>query len=50
VIIEEIFEKKKFLEMIRFFIVFEDQGGGVLAKKWPVIISVMRPMLLWNQL
>ena len=33
VIIEEIFEKKKFLEMIRFFIVFEDQGGGVLAKK-----------------
>ncbi len=33
VVLEGVFEKRRFLDMIRHFIVFEDVGGGVLAKK-----------------
>ena len=33
VVLEGVFEKRRFLDMIRHFIVFEDAGGGVLAKK-----------------
>ena len=33
VMIEGVFEKRRFLDLIRRFIVFEDTGGGVLIKK-----------------
>jgi len=33
VVIEGVFEKQRFLDLIRHFIVFEDVGGGVLVKK-----------------
>ena len=33
VVLEGVFEKRRFLDMIRHFIVFEDVGGGVFAKK-----------------
>ncbi|KAF0184491.1 MAG: type I restriction enzyme R subunit [Nitrospirae bacterium] len=33
VVLEGVFEKKRFLDLIRHFIVFEDVGGGVLVKK-----------------
>ena len=33
VMLEGIFEKRRFLALIRDFIVFEDEGGGVLVKK-----------------
>ncbi|MCB2187888.1 MAG: type I restriction endonuclease subunit R [Deltaproteobacteria bacterium] len=33
VLLEGVFEKQRFLDLIRHFIVFEDEGGGVLSKK-----------------
>lgn len=33
VVLEGVFDKRRFLDLIRHFIVFEDVGGGVLAKK-----------------
>jgi type I restriction enzyme R subunit len=33
VAIEGLFEKRRFLDLIRYFIVFEDEGGGKLVKK-----------------
>ncbi|TET55224.1 MAG: type I restriction endonuclease subunit R, partial [Anaerolineales bacterium] len=33
VLLEGVFDKQRFLDLIRHFIVFEDTGGGVLAKK-----------------
>jgi len=33
VVLEGVFDRGRFLELIRHFIVFEDQGGGALAKK-----------------
>ncbi|MBX3302406.1 MAG: type I restriction endonuclease subunit R [Nitrospira sp.] len=33
VIIEGVFEKQRFLNLLRHFLVFEDSGGGVLIKK-----------------
>lgn len=33
VVLKGVFEQKRFLDMIRYFIVFEDDGGGVLIKK-----------------
>ncbi len=33
VILEGVFEQRRFLDLVRYFIVFEDLGGGVLAKK-----------------
>jgi len=33
VLIQGVFEKRRFLDMVRYFIVFEDWGGGKLAKK-----------------
>jgi type I restriction enzyme R subunit len=33
VLLEGVFEKGRFLDLIRHFLVFEDFGGGVLAKK-----------------
>jgi len=33
VVLEGVFEKRRFLDLVRYFIVFEDVGGGVLAKK-----------------
>ena len=33
VVLEGVFEKRRFLDLVRHFIVFEDFGGGVLAKK-----------------
>ena len=33
VVLEGVFEKRRFLDMVRHFIVFEDVGGGVLVKK-----------------
>ena len=33
VLIEGVFEKRRFLELLRDFIVFEDDGGGALVKK-----------------
>ncbi len=32
-LIEGVFQKHRFLDMIRYFIVFEDNGGGALVKK-----------------
>ncbi len=31
--LEGVFEKRRFLELVRYFNVFEDVGGGVLIKK-----------------
>ncbi|NLK50562.1 MAG: type I restriction endonuclease subunit R [Candidatus Cloacimonetes bacterium] len=33
VLLEGVFDKQRFLEMVKYFIVFEDIGGGVLVKK-----------------
>jgi len=33
VVLEGVFQKRQFLDLIRHFIVFEDVGGGVLVKK-----------------
>ncbi|MGQ9635867.1 MAG: type I restriction endonuclease subunit R [Bryobacteraceae bacterium] len=33
VVLEGVFDKRRFLDLIRYFIVFEDIGGGVLVKK-----------------
>jgi len=33
VVLEGVFEKRRFLDLVRHFIVFEDLGGGALAKK-----------------
>ena len=33
VVLAGVFEPRRFLDLVRHFIVFEDQGGGVLAKK-----------------
>ena len=33
VVLEGVFEKRRFLDLIRYFIVFEDIGGGVRVKK-----------------
>lgn len=33
VVIEGVFEKRRFLNLLRHFLVFEDAGGGVLTKK-----------------
>ena len=33
VVLEGVFDKRRFLDLIRHFIVFEDSGGGVLIKK-----------------
>ncbi len=33
VVLEGVFEQRRFLDLLRYFIVFEDLGGGVLAKK-----------------
>ena len=33
VLLEGVFERRRFLDLIRYFIVFEDDGGGVLVKK-----------------
>ena len=33
VVLEGVFEKRRFLDLVRYFIVFEDSGGGKLAKK-----------------
>jgi len=33
VVLQGVFEKRRFLDLIRHFIVFEDVGGGVLIKK-----------------
>ncbi|MFA7426029.1 MAG: type I restriction endonuclease subunit R [Desulfosarcinaceae bacterium] len=33
VVLEGVFEKRRFLDLIRYFTVFEDAGGGVVVKK-----------------
>ena len=33
VVIQGVFERRRFLDLLRHFIVFEDAGGGMLAKK-----------------
>jgi type I restriction enzyme R subunit len=33
VIIQGLFEKRRFLDYIRHFVVFEDEGGGIITKK-----------------
>jgi type I restriction enzyme R subunit len=33
VVLEGVFDRRRFLDLVRYFIVFEDMGGGVLAKK-----------------
>jgi type I restriction enzyme R subunit len=33
VVLDGVFERRRFLDLIRYFIVFEDMGGGTLAKK-----------------
>jgi type I restriction enzyme, R subunit len=33
VVVEGVFEKRRFLDLVRHFIVFEDLGGGKLTKK-----------------
>ena len=33
VVLEGVFNKRRFLDLIRYFIVFEDEGGGKLTKK-----------------
>jgi len=33
VVLEGVFEKRRFLDLLRYFIVFEDEGGGKVIKK-----------------
>jgi type I restriction enzyme R subunit len=33
VVLEGVFEKRRFLDLVHYFVVFEDAGGGVLLKK-----------------
>jgi type I restriction enzyme R subunit len=32
VVLEGVFEKRRFLDLIRYFIVFEDEGSGKLGE------------------
>jgi type I restriction enzyme R subunit len=32
-VLEGVFDRRRFLDLVRYFIVFEDMGGGALAKK-----------------
>ncbi len=31
--IQGVFDKRRFLDLLRYFVVFEDFGGGAVAKK-----------------
>ena len=46
VVLEGVFEKRRFLELLRYFIVFEDSaadgGAGTLIKRWRAITSSTR--------
>ena len=33
VVLEGVFEKRRFLDLVRYFVVFDDEGGGKLIKK-----------------
>jgi len=33
VVLEGVFDKRRFLDLLRYFIVFEDEGAGKLTKK-----------------
>lgn len=33
IVLEGVFEQRRFLDLVRYFVVFEDQGGGKLVKK-----------------
>src|SRR6202162_6442418 len=33
VVLEGVLDKRRFLDLVRYFVVFEELGGGVLAKK-----------------
>ena len=41
VMLEGVFEKRRFLDLIKYFIVFEDAGGGASLRKWRVTTSTM---------
>jgi len=41
VVLEGVFDKRRFLDLIRYFIVFEDEGGGKLTKKMADTTSSM---------
>ena len=43
--IQGVFDKRRFLDLLRYFIVFEDFGGGAVAKKIAGTISFMRSTL-----
>lgn len=42
VVLEGVFEKRRFLDLVRHFIAFEDEGHGKLIKRWRATISSMR--------
>ena len=42
VIIQGVFDKRRFLDLVRYFVVFEDFGGGAVAKKDGRLSSVPR--------
>ncbi len=42
VVLEGVFEKRRFLDLVRHFIVFEDEGAGKLTKKMAGLSSIPR--------
>ncbi len=42
VVLEGVFDKRRFLDLVRHFIVFEDLGGGAWRRKWRATISSTR--------
>lgn len=42
VVLEGVFEKRRFLDLVRHFVVFEDEGMGSSSRRWRGTISSMR--------
>jgi type I restriction enzyme R subunit len=42
VLIHGVLDKRRFLDLIRYFRVFEDFGTGTVARRWPAITSFTR--------
>ena len=49
VVLEGVFEKRRFLDLMRHFIVFEDMGGGGSPRRWQATTSSMRSTSRWRR-
>ena len=49
VMLEGVFEKRRFLDLVRHFIVFEDWRAASWPRRWPAITSSMPSMWRWRK-